>query len=103
MADHVRISKTLSRWLRHRPQSAGLKLDAQGWAEVDAVLAALAVTAALSWGTGLREITVVAGLLAALSLVWVAVDNARLGRVLHHVLEVVGKQLDLTAVKGARP
>ena len=42
MADHVRISKTLSRWLRHRPQSAGLKLDAQGWAEVDAVLAALA-------------------------------------------------------------
>lgn len=41
MADHVRISKTLSYWLRHRPDEAGLTLDAQGWADVDAVLAAL--------------------------------------------------------------
>ena len=44
MADHVRISKTLSYWLRHRPDEAGLTLDAQGWADVDAVLAALAAT-----------------------------------------------------------
>ncbi|WP_395644755.1 RNA 2'-phosphotransferase [Terricaulis sp.] len=42
MADHVRISKTLSYWLRHKPESAGLALSADGWADVDAVLAALA-------------------------------------------------------------
>lgn len=42
MADVIRISKTLSFWLRHRPDKAGLSLDAQGWAEVDTVLAALA-------------------------------------------------------------
>lgn len=42
MADHVRISKTLSYWLRHRPDEAGLTLDAQGWAPVDDTLAALA-------------------------------------------------------------
>lgn len=42
MADQVRISKTLSYWLRHRPDEAGLTLDAQGWASVDEVLAALA-------------------------------------------------------------
>ncbi|MGE0741304.1 MAG: RNA 2'-phosphotransferase [Hyphomonadaceae bacterium] len=42
MADHVRISKTLSYWLRHRPDEAGLTLDAQGWAPVDQVLQALA-------------------------------------------------------------
>ncbi|MEZ5961752.1 MAG: RNA 2'-phosphotransferase [Hyphomonadaceae bacterium] len=41
MADQVRISKTLSYWLRHRPDEAGLTLDTQGWADVDAVLAAL--------------------------------------------------------------
>lgn len=41
MADQVRISKTLSYWLRHRPDEAGLTLDAQGWASVDGVLAAL--------------------------------------------------------------
>lgn len=41
MADQVRISKTLSYWLRHRPDEAGLTLDAQGWASVDQVLAAL--------------------------------------------------------------
>jgi putative RNA 2'-phosphotransferase len=42
MADPVRISKTLSYWLRHRPDVAGLALDAQGWASVDAVLSSLA-------------------------------------------------------------
>jgi putative RNA 2'-phosphotransferase len=42
MADVVRISKTLSYWLRHRPADAGVALDAQGWAPLDAVLAALA-------------------------------------------------------------
>lgn len=42
MAEHVRISKTLSFWLRHRPAAAALTLDTQGWAPVDAVLTALA-------------------------------------------------------------
>jgi putative RNA 2'-phosphotransferase len=40
--DHVKMSKTLSYWLRHRPDAAGLMLDGGGWADVDAVLAALA-------------------------------------------------------------
>jgi putative RNA 2'-phosphotransferase len=38
----VQISKRLSYWLRHRPDAAGLALTAEGWAEVDQVLAALA-------------------------------------------------------------
>ena len=37
----TQISKTLSFWLRHRPDAAGLTLDASGWAKVDDVLAAL--------------------------------------------------------------
>jgi putative RNA 2'-phosphotransferase len=41
-ADDIRISKTLSLWLRHEPSAGGLVLDAAGWTEVDAVLAALA-------------------------------------------------------------
>jgi putative RNA 2'-phosphotransferase len=40
-AETVRISKTLSFWLRHRPEDAGLTLDAQGWTDIDALLAAL--------------------------------------------------------------
>jgi putative RNA 2'-phosphotransferase len=35
------ISKRLAYWLRHRPDAAGLTLDAHGWAPVEAVLAAL--------------------------------------------------------------
>lgn len=42
MADDVRISKSLSYWLRHRPQAGGLILDEAGWAPTEAVLAALA-------------------------------------------------------------
>jgi len=38
----TRLSKTLSYWLRHRPDAAGLVLDEQGWADVGAVVAALA-------------------------------------------------------------
>jgi putative RNA 2'-phosphotransferase len=37
-----RISKSLSYWLRHKPDAAGLTLDSAGWAPVDRVLAALA-------------------------------------------------------------
>jgi putative RNA 2'-phosphotransferase len=37
----VTISKSCSFLLRHRPEAAGLTLDAQGWVEVDALLAGL--------------------------------------------------------------
>lgn len=40
-ADDVKLSKTLSFWLRHRPDAARLQLDASGWADVDSVLVAL--------------------------------------------------------------
>jgi RNA:NAD 2'-phosphotransferase (TPT1/KptA family) len=39
--DVVRRSKRLSSVLRHAPDSAGLTLDAAGWVDVDALLAAL--------------------------------------------------------------
>lgn len=42
MTDDKTLSKTLSYWLRHRPDAIGLNLDAQGWASVDAILTALA-------------------------------------------------------------
>ena len=35
------VSKYLALILRHRPEAAGLRLDAQGWAEVEAVLEAV--------------------------------------------------------------
>jgi putative RNA 2'-phosphotransferase len=44
--DDVRLSKTLSYWLRHRPAAGSLVLDEQGWADLDAVLAALERTGA---------------------------------------------------------
>lgn len=40
--DKVRISKTLSFWLRHKPEAAGLSLSSDGWADIDSVLGALA-------------------------------------------------------------
>lgn len=42
MSDDVRVSKTLSYWLRHKPEAASLTLSPEGWADVDLVLAALA-------------------------------------------------------------
>ena len=42
--DFVRRSKRLSHVLRHAPGSAGLTLDAAGWADVDALLTALGWT-----------------------------------------------------------
>jgi putative RNA 2'-phosphotransferase len=42
MADALCVSKTLSYWLRHKPEAAALVLDAHGWADVDAVLGAFA-------------------------------------------------------------
>jgi putative RNA 2'-phosphotransferase len=42
MTEDTSLSKRLSFWLRHRPDAAGLVLDAEGWTDVDAVLVALA-------------------------------------------------------------
>jgi putative RNA 2'-phosphotransferase len=42
VGEDTRLSKALSYWLRHRPGAANLLLDAQGWADVEAVLRALA-------------------------------------------------------------
>ena len=38
-ARHRKVSKFLSLVLRHEPQRIGLVLDAQGWADIDAVIA----------------------------------------------------------------
>jgi len=38
----VRISKYLAKHLRHRPERVGIELDAHGWVEIDALLAATA-------------------------------------------------------------
>ncbi|NUQ90593.1 MAG: RNA 2'-phosphotransferase [Glycomyces artemisiae] len=37
----VKVSKYLSRHLRHDPRRIGIELDAQGWVDVDVLLAAL--------------------------------------------------------------
>lgn len=42
----VRLSKRLSLILRHRPEVAGLTLDANGWVPVPALLAALGISRA---------------------------------------------------------
>jgi len=39
--DDVRTSKFLSLILRHKPERVGLALDAEGWVEIDVLLAAL--------------------------------------------------------------
>lgn len=42
MSDPKALSKTLSFWLRHAPEDGDLHLDDRGWADAEAVLAALA-------------------------------------------------------------
>ena len=44
--EQVRLSKRLSLVLRHRPETAGLTLDANGWVPVTELLAALRITRA---------------------------------------------------------
>ncbi|MEV6305845.1 RNA 2'-phosphotransferase [Actinoplanes sp. NPDC051861] len=44
--DQVRLSKRISLVLRHRPETAGLILDANGWVPVDTLLTALGVNRA---------------------------------------------------------
>lgn len=39
--DDKTISKSLSYWLRHKPEAGGIAIDPAGWAEVEAVLGAL--------------------------------------------------------------
>ncbi|KMO37840.1 hypothetical protein VQ03_18575 [Methylobacterium tarhaniae] len=55
--DDTALSKTLSYWLRHKPESADLDLDPAGWARVDAVLAAFeAGGRRVDWETLLRVV-----------------------------------------------
>ncbi|MDQ0465103.1 putative RNA 2'-phosphotransferase [Caulobacter ginsengisoli] len=49
MTDDKTISKTLSYWLRHRPDAGGLTLDANGWTSADAVMDALIREHAIDW------------------------------------------------------
>ncbi|MEV6606425.1 RNA 2'-phosphotransferase [Kutzneria sp. NPDC051319] len=42
--DMIRISKRLSRHLRHAPDEIGIRLTTDGWTEVDGLLAALNIT-----------------------------------------------------------
>ncbi|GLY99322.1 RNA 2'-phosphotransferase [Actinoplanes sp. NBRC 103695] len=44
--DQVRLSRRMSMILRHRPESAGITLDANGWVPVATLIAALGVTRA---------------------------------------------------------
>ena len=44
MSKSTSLSRTLAYVLRHRPDSIGLRLDAAGWASVDALLARLAAS-----------------------------------------------------------
>lgn len=46
MTDRVRLSKRMSRALRHDPARIGIELDDGGWTPVDALVAALGVTRA---------------------------------------------------------
>ncbi len=45
-ADHVRLSKRMSLVLRHRPETAGLTLDPNGWVPVTDLIEALGMTRA---------------------------------------------------------
>lgn len=38
---YKKLSKSLSYWLRHRPDKANLQLDTQGWADLGSVISAL--------------------------------------------------------------
>ena len=42
--DLTRISKYISLILRHKPEVIGIKLDAHGWADVNALLAGVSLS-----------------------------------------------------------
>ncbi|MEJ2868436.1 RNA 2'-phosphotransferase [Actinomycetospora sp. OC33-EN08] len=46
MTDRVRLSKRMSRALRHDPARIGIELDGEGWTSVDVLITALGVTRA---------------------------------------------------------
>lgn len=54
--DRTRPSKFLSLVLRHQPEVAGISLDAQGWASIDALLAGAAANGLLISYEELEEI-----------------------------------------------
>jgi putative RNA 2'-phosphotransferase len=57
MLSDEQISKTLSYWLRHKPDAADLVLDEAGWGPVDGVLSAFARDGKeLSWENLLRVV-----------------------------------------------
>jgi len=57
MNEHLtRLSKTISHALRHKPEEYGLALDAEGWVEVDELLAALRKRLGSRRQIGLAEI-----------------------------------------------
>lgn len=57
MSQDVRLSKMLSLWLRHQPEAAGLRLDPQGWTDVDDVLTAIGRAGVeCDWQTLLRVV-----------------------------------------------
>ena len=70
----------------------------ESWLARTSVLG-LAAVAGIGWFSGLWEIEAVAVLLGVLSLLVVGVDNFRLGQTMYHVLEVVAKHIELTAVQ----
>ena len=35
---HKKISKSLSYWLRHRPENIGIELDKNGWTSIDTLI-----------------------------------------------------------------
>lgn len=42
LGENTRVSRRLSYWLRHRPDAAGIVLNDHGWADIGAIVAALA-------------------------------------------------------------
>lgn len=56
MDDLIRLSKAVSRVLRHRPDAAGVTLDRDGWCRVDELLAGLAQAGTAMTEEQLREI-----------------------------------------------
>ena len=64
-------------------------------------LLSFTVLSIIGWYVGLAEIAEVAVLLGLLNLAIVASDQYRFGRDMYHVIEIIGKQLDLNPVDGA--
>ena len=59
--DDKKISKSLSYWLRHRPDAGGIAIDPAGWAEVDAVIEALPRADQLAVGRDFEAVLVALG------------------------------------------